>query len=151
MEIKGLAESWLEGMPALSVEEKLQEYWHNSRGLDAVSGGSKIGAHQSEIHVINLDYNHPAEVCSTGEQKALLLSLMLANCRLQSSVCGMAPILLLDEVVAHLDEGRRQSLFEEILALNVQAWLTGTDPEVFAFLKEKAQFLIVNDATAKES
>ena len=150
MEINGLAEKWLDEMPALSVEEKIQAQLHTNRGEDAMVGGSKIGAHQSEIRVINLDYNHPAEVCSTGEQKALLLSLMLANCRLQSTVCGMAPILLLDEVVAHLDEGRRQSLFEEILALNVQAWLTGTDPEVFSFLQDKAQFLTVNNATVKE-
>ena len=150
MESKGLVEAWLQEHPALTVEDKIREHLLRARQEDSTTGGSKIGVHQSEILVINLDYNRPAEVCSTGEQKALLLSMMLASCRLQTSLFGMAPILLLDEVVAHLDEGRRQSLFEEILALKVQAWLTGTDRRVFDPLKGSAQFLTVDAAHVKE-
>lgn len=150
METQGVVEELLQEHPALAVEEKLQEKYAQNRSEDAINGGSKIGAHQSEILVINLDYNHPAEVCSTGEQKALLLSMMLSNCRLQSVACGIAPVLLLDEVVAHLDEGRRAHLFEEILALNVQAWLTGTDKQIFESLKDNALFLTVDKAHVKE-
>lgn len=146
----GFVESSLQENPALFVEEQMQEKLFQSRHDDRITGGSKIGPHQSEIRVINLDYAYPAEVCSTGEQKALLLSLMLANCRLQSAVCGTAPILLLDEVVAHLDSLRQHRLFEEILALNAQAWLTGTNAQVFEPLRGYARFLTVDHALIKE-
>jgi DNA replication and repair protein RecF len=73
----------------------------------------------------------PAAACSTGEQKALLISLCLANAQALTEATGAAPILLLDEVAAHLDTGRRQALFAEIEALGAQAWMTGTGPELF--------------------
>lgn len=147
---KGLIEEWLEEHPALVVEEKIQKHLKDNRQNDSLTGGTKIGPHQSEIPVINLDYNYPAEVCSTGEQKALLVSLMLAQCRLQTTVCNRVPILLLDEVVAHLDNERRACLFEEIIALRLQAWLTGTDSQVFHPLEGLAHFLTINNATVKE-
>ncbi len=146
----GYVEDFLENNPALWVEDKIQEMLFANRADDTLKGGSKIGPNQSEIRVINLDYDYPAEVCSTGEQKALLLSLMLANCRLQSVVCGVAPILLLDEVVAHLDHQRQAHLFEEILALNAQAWLTGTHTNVFEPLRGRGYFLTVDHAVLKE-
>lgn len=151
LESIGLVEAWLLESPALIVEEKIQEALHKNRPTDSLTGGSKIGPHQSEIRVINLDYECPAEVCSTGEQKALLLSLMLAQSRLQLTHCGVPPIILLDEVLAHLDEGRRQHLFEEILALNIQAWLTGTDQAIFEPLRGQAHFFTIDRATARES
>jgi DNA replication and repair protein RecF len=150
MESKGFVEDSLKGNPALWAEDQLQEKLFQNRAEDTLTGGSKIGPHQSEIRVINLDYDYPAEVCSTGEQKALLLSIMLANCRLQSLVCGVAPILLLDEVVAHLDSQRQGCLFEEILALNAQAWLTGTHVQVFEPLRGRGYFLTVDHALIKE-
>ncbi|HEY9566450.1 MAG TPA: hypothetical protein VIR38_00045, partial [Thalassobaculum sp.] len=87
----------------------------------------------------------PAGQCSTGEQKALLVGIVLAHARLQSVDEGAAPILLLDEVAAHLDDRRRAALFEAVLALGGQAWLTGTDRQVFAPLGDRAQFVEVTD------
>ncbi len=88
----------------------------------------------------------PAAHCSTGEQKALLLAILLAEARLLTQARGAAPIMLLDEVAAHLDAERRAALFVEILALKTQAWLTGTDAALFAPLRGAAQFLDVADA-----
>jgi DNA replication and repair protein RecF len=87
----------------------------------------------------------PAERCSTGEQKALLVGIVLAHARLQAVDEGAAPILLLDEVAAHLDDRRRAALFEAVLALGGQAWLTGTDRDVFAPIADRAQILEVTD------
>jgi DNA replication and repair protein RecF len=91
--------------------------------------------------------NQSADQCSTGEQKALLLSMIMANTRLQSKARGAGPLLLLDEVVAHLDAERRRYLFDEIVALGVQAWMTGTDRALFEGLDGRAQFFRVEDAT----
>jgi DNA replication and repair protein RecF len=88
-----------------------------------------------------------AAQCSTGEQKALLIAILLANSRLQAALRGVAPIMLLDEIVAHLDRERRRALFAELLGLGAQAWLTGTDEDSFAELRDAAQFLRVANAT----
>jgi DNA replication and repair protein RecF len=88
----------------------------------------------------------PAKVCSTGEQKALLIGLILAHADLVARRGqGAAPILLLDEIAAHLDPLRRAALFEEIIALGSQAWLSGTEPEAFAALADRAQFYRVEE------
>ena len=85
-----------------------------------------------------------ARDCSTGEQKALLISIVLANARLQTQRRdGLTPLLLLDEIAAHLDEQRRAALFDELLALNAQAWLTGTDRSLFTPLEARAQFFAI--------
>ena len=89
----------------------------------------------------------PAALCSTGEQKALLLSIVLAHARLLTLERGAAPLLLLDEVAAHLDPARRSALYEEIRGLGAQAWLTGTEHSVFAPLGDAAQFVRVENAT----
>ncbi|MEX0300871.1 MAG: DNA replication and repair protein RecF, partial [Leisingera sp.] len=88
----------------------------------------------------------PAKDCSTGEQKALLVSLILANARALAQREGAPPILLLDEVAAHLDAARRAALYDEICALKTQAWMTGTGPELFAELGGRAQTLEVSDS-----
>ena len=87
----------------------------------------------------------PARHCSTGEQKALLVSLVLANARAIADGFGAPPILLLDEVAAHLDADRRAALYDAILGLGAQAWLTGTGPELFTSLGDRAQWLEVRD------
>jgi DNA replication and repair protein RecF len=88
----------------------------------------------------------PARLCSTGEQKALLLGLVLSHAELTAErQNGRAPILLLDEVTAHLDAARRAALFDEIVALNTQAWMTGTDAQAFSALGERARFVSVDD------
>ena len=87
----------------------------------------------------------PARLCSTGEQKALLIGLILAHAELVARRRDGAPILLLDEVTAHLDAARRGALFEEILRLKAQAWMTGTDAQAFSWLSGKARFWAVDD------
>jgi DNA replication and repair protein RecF len=88
----------------------------------------------------------PAPQCSTGEQKALLLAILLAQARLLAAARGTAPLMLLDEVAAHLDAERRAALFAELLDLKTQAWLTGTDAALFAALRGRAQFFAVAEA-----
>ena len=100
----------------------------------------------SDFSVTHLDKNVAAAQCSTGEQKALLISIVLANARLQALDAGAVPLLLLDEVAAHLDQQRREALFDEITAMGAQAWMTGTDQALFAPLGSAAQHFAVADA-----
>src|SRR5204862_5293658 len=100
---------------------------------DAESGRTGFGPHLSDLEVRHTEKRADARECSTGEQKALLISIVLAHARQLSHISdGLAPILLLDEIVAHLDATRRAGLFEEILALGAQAWMTGTELSMFA-------------------
>lgn len=87
----------------------------------------------------------PAAACSTGEQKALLISVLLAHIRVQAGRKGALPLVLFDEVTAHLDDRRRDALFDEISALKTQAWLTGTTPRPFEGLKKTAHFIAVDE------
>ncbi len=89
----------------------------------------------------------PASLCSTGEQKALLIGLLLAHARLVGEMAGFTPILLLDEIAAHLDEGRRAALYDMIDEIGCQAWMTGTDRSLFGALDGRARFLTVEDGT----
>jgi DNA replication and repair protein RecF len=146
-QLEGDVERSLERNAALEVEENLQKKLFESRSRDAMMGGAEIGAHQSDFQIYHLDFDRPAGLCSTGEQKALLLSMMMANCRLQKSIRGVTPVLLLDEVVAHLDEQKREALFKEIRALGLQTWMTGTDRGVFSPLEGFAQFFHVLNAS----
>lgn len=115
-----------------------------SRARDADAGRTAFGPHTDDLRVRHTQKRADARDCSTGEQKALLVSIVLANAWLQKKRRGgIAPLLLLDEIAAHLDETRRAALFEEILALNAQAWLTGTDKSLFAPLFGHAQFFSI--------
>ena len=147
--LSGEVESWLAELPALEVEDRLRARLGAARPRDAESGGAGLGPHRSDLVVVHLDKGLPAEVGSTGEQKALLLSIVLAHARLLALARGQAPVLLLDEVAAHLDEVRRVALFAEILALGAQAWMTGTDAGLFAALGDSAQFFEVHDARVR--
>ena len=89
----------------------------------------------------------PAELCSTGEQKSLLISIILAQSRCQTLHKGFAPVLLLDEVAAHLDDVKREALLEKIRDLGVQAWITATNPELFDSLHGNALFFEVKNNT----
>ncbi len=95
--------------------------------------------------MVHLDRGRPAAECSTGEQKALLVALVLAHARLASIARGAPPLLLLDEIAAHLDRARLAALFDELVALGAQAWMSGTDAETFAPLRGRAQFFRVDD------
>ncbi len=139
-------EGWLRDMPALAAEDQFKSALSRARRQDAQSGMTAVGPHRGDIAVRHLEQNLEAELCSTGEQKALLISIVLAHARLLRLERGSAPVLLLDEIAAHLDADRRRALYDEILALGTQAWLTGTDPQVFTELDRAAQFFEVRDA-----
>ncbi|WP_188903278.1 DNA replication/repair protein RecF [Caldovatus sediminis] len=125
--------------PALAVEERLRADLAAGRGRDAAAGGAAVGAHRADMMLIHLPKNLPAELCSTGEQKALLVSVVLAHAALIAEARGFAPLLLLDEVAAHLDAPRREALFAALAALPAQAFLTGTDSALFAPLRGRAE------------
>jgi DNA replication and repair protein RecF len=141
----GTVEEWLETMPALAAEAKLAARLAAGRQNDAQAGGALIGPHRSDLGVSLAEKGLPAGLASTGEQKAVLISILLAQTRLQTAVRGQPPILLLDEIAAHLDASRRTALFEVLLRLDSQAWLTGTDEALFAPLRQQARFLSVRD------
>ena len=132
-------------MPALAAEAKLTAALAANRQSDAQAGGAFTGPHRSDLAVSLAATGMPAALASTGEQKALLISILLAHALLQQAVRGEAPLLLLDEVAAHLDSARRRSLFETLLQLDGQAWLTGTDEAAFEPLRRRAQCLSVAD------
>lgn len=115
------------------------------RFRDMAAGRTLVGPHRADLHAVYAAKGVPARECSTGEQKALLVSLILANARALSEQIGAPPLLLLDEVAAHLDANRRAALYDEICALGAQAWMTGTGAELFAELGERAQFLEVSE------
>jgi len=120
-----------------------------SRARDAAAGRTLIGPHRQDLVVIHLDKGQPAARCSTGEQKALLIGIVLAHAALVASRSGRPPILLLDEVAAHLDPKRRAALFERIAIGGGQAWLTGTEPELFAETPANAtRFTVANGVLA---
>lgn len=127
-----------EGAPA--TEEALA----HSRPRDMAAGRSLVGPHRTDLLGRYAPKDMEARLCSTGEQKALLISLILANARALKSEIGTAPVLLLDEVAAHLDADRRAALYGELTALGGQVFLTGTGPELFAELAA-AQHLRVTE------
>ncbi len=149
--VAGAVEAWLAEMPALAAEDRLRAALAEARPSDAASGGAAVGPHRSDLAVIHAEKNIAAEAASTGEQKALLIAIVLAQAELQRSDRGDAPILLLDEVMAHLDAARRTALFEIIARLDGQAWVTGTDPGLFAPLRGVARFLSVHDGALSET
>jgi DNA replication and repair protein RecF len=143
----GELDQWLGAMPALAAEDRLRAALCSGRAHDAQIGGAIAGPHRADLAVRFAVKDRPAAECSTGEQKALLLSIILAVARELRAERGEPPVLLLDEVVAHLDGARRAALFDELAALGAQAWLTGTDDELFSGLRGRAQFFRVLDAT----
>ena len=143
----GEIDGWLAAMAALDAEDRLRAELAASRLRDAESGTTSIGPHRSDLAVRHLDLDLPAAEGSTGQQKALLVSIALAHARLVTLSRGRPPLLLLDEIAAHLDAERRAGLFEEVVALGVQSWMTGTDAELFKPLAGRAQVLHVVDGS----
>ncbi len=125
--------------------DDLREALSESRFRDLAAGRTLVGPHRSDLYGVFAAKGVPAKDCSTGEQKALLVSLILSNARALAGMVGAPPIVLLDEVAAHLDAGRRAALYDEICALGAQAWMTGTGPELFAELGDRAQTLVVTE------
>ncbi len=136
--LEGTLEAAIAEKPAIDVEDEFARRLAVSRARDAGAGRTLEGPHRSDLHVRYRTRDREARLCSTGEQKALLIGIVLANARLLAAR-GTPPLLLLDEVAAHLDEERRRALFDEIVTLGLQAFMTGTDPMLFANLEENAQ------------
>jgi len=134
-----------EGGDGSSDPGVLMQLFAASRARDGESGRTNRGPHTIDLEVLHVGKNSDARECSTGEQKALLISIVLADAWLKRKRHGVAPMLLLDEIAAHLDAQRRAALFEEILALNSQAWLTGTDRQLFSPLDGRAEFVTIED------
>lgn len=128
------------------AEADFREALEESRFRDLAAGRTLVGPHRTDLIGTYTAKGIPAKDCSTGEQKALLVSLILANARALAQREGAPPILLLDEVAAHLDAARRAALYDEICALGTQAWMTGTGPELFTELGARAQMLEASDS-----
>jgi DNA replication and repair protein RecF len=129
-------EAFLNGRAVDDVQVDILAQLSQDRPNDLRAGRTLRGVHRSDLLVRHAPKNMPAEACSTGEQKSLLIGLVLAQARAQAQI---GPLLLLDEVAAHLDEQRRAAMIEELLALGTQAFLTGTDGALFAAFKGRAQ------------
>jgi DNA replication and repair protein RecF len=144
--ISGELEQALKARPAVHVEDDYRRDLASARRLDAAAGRTLSGPHRSDFEVTHGPKACPAGQCSTGEQKALLIGLILAHAHAVRTVSGTAPVLLLDEVAAHLDSRRRTGLFASLGALGSQAWMTGTDAHLFRDLGENSQRYHVENA-----
>jgi DNA replication and repair protein RecF len=134
---------------ALAAEARIATELRDQRKRDAASGRASIGVHRSHLEVIHSGKQMPAEHCSTGEQKLLLLALLLNHACARASWCSESPILLLDEVVAHLDVEHRKELFDVMLGGGMQTWMTGTDSADFKGLEQAASWVQVDGGIAR--
>jgi DNA replication and repair protein RecF len=150
-------DGWVEGLladgsSAVDAEDAFKERLKASRSQEiAIGRSASVGVHKTDLIVTHQAKNMPAELCSTGEQKALLIALIIANARLQSMLRGQAPIMLLDEVAAHLDTDRRLGLFEILANLGSQCWLTGTDRNIFDGIEKQTEFYSIQDGKIQPS
>ncbi len=145
--LDGILEKALETKAAVDVEDEYRIILRENRMQDRAAKRTLEGPHRTDFVVGHGPKEMPAKLCSTGEQKALLTGLILAHARLvHDKAGGFAPLLLLDEIAAHFDKERRHALFEEILKLNCQAWMTGTDHTSFEFFGKNAQIFTVDGA-----
>ncbi len=147
MSCTGTVESLLLQKSALEAEDEYRSLLKQHRSQDKQSGRTEYGPHKSDFLVIHSQKNMPAQHCSTGEQKALLLSILLAEISAKKEWSGYSPIVLLDEVVAHLDPQKRQLFYDEIHTIDAQYWFTGTNAELFKHFGSTAQFLEVENNT----
>lgn len=147
--LQGTVENQLARMPAVQAEDALRETLGRARRRDAAAGRTLEGPHRAALEVVHGPKNMAARLCSTGEQKALLIAIILAHAAaVRDHAGGFAPVLLLDEVAAHLDARRRRGLFEALDALGSQAWMTGTEEGLFEDLRGRALFLRVENGRA---
>lgn len=150
--LDGSLEQQLRTQPAVDVEDAYARTLATTRERDRAAGRTLDGPHRADLVVGHGPKSMPAKLCSTGEQKSLLLGLVLAHAELIAERQeGLAPILLLDEVTAHLDVDRRRALFAELLHLGTQAWMTGTDRSAFQALDGKAQIFTIEDGRANKA
>jgi DNA replication and repair protein RecF len=145
---------WMERLvgnePAVAIEDRYRATLKHNRARDAAAGRTLDGPHLSDLAVTYAPKGIPAADASTGEQKALLIGLVLAHAGLLADMSGFAPVLLLDEVVAHLDPSRRAALYGELEKLGAQAFLTGADGNAFAEIKDRADMLEVSSGRVQK-
>jgi DNA replication and repair protein RecF len=142
--LRGWIEELVRQRPAIEVEDRYRAVLKDNRARDAAAGRTLDGPHLTDFSVTYARKGIAAADASTGEQKALLIGLILAHAQLIAEMSGFAPLLLLDEVVAHLDPARRAGLYGELEALGAQVWMTGADPAAFAEIAPRAQMFEVS-------
>jgi DNA replication and repair protein RecF len=140
-----LFEDGHEPFSSTELEAELIARWAGMRAIDRAAGRTTLGPHRVDFEVSHAQKAMPAALGSTGEQKALLIGLILVHARLVGRMTGITPFLLLDEVAAHLDPNRRAALFAALEALDTQCFLTGTDAMLFEALGAGAQVVLVRD------
>jgi DNA replication and repair protein RecF len=146
-------DGWMEQLvplrPAVEIEDRYRAALSENRGRDAAAGRTLDGPHLSDLTVIHAGKHIAAGAASTGEQKALLIGLVLAHAGLLAEMSGLAPVLLLDEVIAHLDPLRRAALYGELQKLGAQAWMTGADAAAFADIAATADVWEISPGQVK--
>ena len=149
--LQGWMEQLLPDYSAIEVEDRYRGVLKENRARDAAAGRTLDGPHLSDLVVMHTGKNIPAADASTGEQKALLIRLVLAHAGLVKQMTGFAPLLLLDEVVAHLDPLRRAALYDALSLLGVQVWMTGADPAAFGDIVGRAQVFLVRSGVVERA
>jgi DNA replication and repair protein RecF len=149
--LAGDLDAELDRRPAVEAEDWLRGALAAGRARDRAAGRTLDGPHRGDLLVRHRPKDMPAALCSTGEQKALLVGIVLSHARLAGELSGMTPILLLDEIAAHFDPGRRAALFAILEELGSQTFMTGTEPGLFSAMRSRAQFLTVSGGTVAET
>ena len=148
--LQGWMEQLLPDHSAVEIEDRYRALLKDNRARDAAAGRTLDGPHLSDLVVSHASKNIPAADASTGEQKALLIRLVLAHASLIKQMTGFAPLLLLDEVVAHLDPSRRAALYDALSLLGAQVWMTGADPATFGDIVGRAQVFLVRGGMVEQ-
>ncbi len=149
--LDGFLEQAVARHAAVDLEERFRSMLADGRERDRAAGRTLDGPHRSDMLVRHRPKNMPAALCSTGEQKALLVGIVLSHARLCGEISGSVPILLLDEIAAHFDAGRRAALFDILQNLGCQTFMTGTEAALFSSLDGRGQFLTVDHGNIWES
>ena len=149
IQLEGMLESLVVDTPAGDLELEYADILCNGRRLDRAARRTLQGPHRSDMKIFHQPKSMPAAHCSTGEQKALLVAMMLAHARLVGELHNRGPIMLLDEIAAHLDKERRLALFDMIDDLGCQAWMSGTDMHLFEELGKRANYFFVNNGIVR--
>jgi DNA replication and repair protein RecF len=149
--LAGSLEAMVGRAPAVEIEESFRRALASGRERDRAAGRTLDGPHRADLVVRHRPKSMPAELCSTGEQKALLVGIVLSHARLSGEMSGSVPILLLDEIAAHLDAGRRAALFSILDELGCQTFMTGTEASLFSSIKGRAQFLTVSHGSVAKA
>ncbi len=147
--LQGWMEKLLPMQNATDIEDRYRALLKENRARDAAAGRTLDGPHLSDFAVTHAAKGIPAREASTGEQKALLIRLVLAHAGLIKEMTGYSPLLLLDEVVAHLDPNRRAALYDALTDLGAQVWMTGADPAAFGDIVAGAQVFEIRPGTVQ--